>query len=119
LVVQGAEVCCAPRRQGSEGVSQRVTVLGELVDDATGRTIGDGAARDAGVLEMAQPFGEQARADAWESGQQIREASRRHREVADEEQRPALPDDVEGVCETAVLGVRPFAHVTPLWQSGF
>ena len=56
-------------------------------------------------LEGPQPFGQQA---ARESGQAAGQAVERRRadvEVAQDQQRPAVPDEVEGAGDRAVLAV--------------
>ena len=54
---------------------------------------------------MAQPLGQQARAHPGQPVEQIGEALRAGGEVADEQQRPSLADEVERVRQAAVLTV--------------
>ena len=56
-------------------------------------------------LEVAQALGEDVRADVWESGAQVGEALGPQQQLADDEQRPALADDVERACDPAAVAV--------------
>jgi len=63
---------------------------------------------DAGGLELAQPRGEQVRRDPRQAVAQVGVAARPAQEqLADDEQRPAIADDVEGLRERAELAVGP------------
>ena len=62
------------------------------------------ALHDAAFLELAESLGEHVRARA-ERDAEIAEALRSQEELADDEQRPALPDDVEGPGDTAGISV--------------
>src|ERR1700716_2553500 len=63
---------------------------------------------DAGLLELAQPVGEQVRRDSGQPVAQVRVATcPLQRQLADDQQRPAIADDVERLRHSAVLIVGP------------
>ena len=93
-------------REDVEHLAQPLAVLGELVDPRRGRRVEPSPPDDAALLERLQARGEDVRAAAVEPGVQIRVAQRALLEqLADDEQRPALADEVEGVRDRAVLVV--------------
>ncbi len=80
-------------------------VLAELVDVGGGRR-GEPAARDeAGGLQVAQPRGQQVRGEPGQPGLQVGVALRAGDQLAHDQQRPALADQVERAGERADLVV--------------
>ena len=67
---------------------------------------------DALGLEVAQALGEEVGGDAGECPPQVGEATVAGQQLAHDQQRPPVADDVEGGGDRAVLVVGPVAHVT-------
>jgi hypothetical protein len=80
-------------------------VLGQLVDGRGGRRRQLLPPHDSAGLEVAQPRREDVRADARQSAQQVGVAPGPVQQVADDQQRPALADELERVGDGTVLGV--------------
>ena len=100
-----AERLQAPARERADHGSERRAGLGELVDRRGGgrRKL---APRDhAARLELLEPGGEHVRRAAWQPLVEIAVAQRAVLELAHEQQRPALADEVERVSHGAVLVV--------------
>ena len=96
---QCARTCSTARRA--------LAVLRELVDGGRSRWTSRRLLDDSTALEVLQPRGEDVRAAAVEPGVEIRVPQAALLEkLTDDEQRPALADEVEGVCDRAVLVVR-------------
>ena len=94
-----------PALQAHEDRLEPGSPLGELVDVRRGGRREPAAPDDAGVLELPQPLGEDVRAGLGQAGVQVGEALGAEEQVADDEQRPALPDEVEGVSGRAPVAV--------------
>ena len=71
------------------------------------------AAHDAGLLELAQPLRQDVRAQVRHAGAQIGEPLRPEQQLAHDEQRPPLPDHVEGACDPARIAVGSLAGHLP------
>ena len=67
-------------------------------------------ANDAGVLELFQPIGQDVGRDAGQALAQIGEAVWADEQIAHDEQRPTLADQLEGARQAAELPVRPRGH---------
>ena len=93
-------------REDVEHLTETLPVLGELVDPGRSGRIELPATDDSAVLERLQPRSEDVRAAAVESRMEIGVAELVVlEELADDEQRPALAHEVEGVRHRAVLRV--------------
>lgn len=79
---------------------------GQLVHLGAGGRRQPAAAEDLGLLELAQALGEDVRAHVWQAGPQIGEALRAEQQLAHDEQRPALADDVERARHPAAVSER-------------
>ena len=78
--------------------------VGQLVDRAAGRGREPATLDEPSLLEVTQARGEEALADPGQRSQEIGEAARtKVDEVAQDQERPALADDVEGLRDGAVL----------------
>jgi hypothetical protein len=64
----------------------------------------------AGLLEVAQPVGQQVGGNAGQVGAQVGEATAPEGELAQDEQGPAVADDVERGGDSAVLVVALLRH---------
>ncbi len=96
----------APVREDVEHLTKPLPVLGQLVDPRRRGRIELPATNDSALLERLQTRGEDVRAAAVEPGMEIRVAELVVLEkLADDEQRPALAHEVEGVRHRAVLVV--------------
>ena len=84
--------------------------VGELVDRRGGRGREAPLGDQAGGFKRAQALGEDVRADAREARLEVGVALGAQEEIADDEQRPALADDVERAGRGAELLVA--AHTT-------
>ena len=95
----------APARDLGEGGPEGAAVLGQLVDGDRGRgrelALRDHAAR----LELAQALGEHARADAPEMVPEVAEAHRAVEQLAQDQQVPAVAEDLGSAGDGAELGV--------------
>src|SRR5262249_21641193 len=67
----------------------------------------EAAPDDSTAFELLEPLGEHVRRDPREARAQVGEALRPEDEVADDEQRPAFPDEIERAGDPAVLSVAP------------
>jgi hypothetical protein len=93
-------------REHVQDLTQPFAVLGELVHPRRGRWLQATPPDDASLLERLQARGEDVGAAADEVRVEIRVALRALvQQLADDEQRPALPDEVEGMRHGAVLVV--------------
>ena len=101
---EGRHAAEAPERDHDR--LELAPALGELVDPRSRGRGERAAADDARLLEVAQALGEDVGADVWESGAQVGEALGPQQQLADDEQGPALADDVEGACDPAAVAVR-------------
>ena len=96
----------APVREHVEHLAEPLAVLRELVDPRRRGRVELAAADDASLLERLQARGEDVRAAAGETCVEIRVAELVVlEELADDEQRPALTDEVERMRHRAVLVV--------------
>ena len=103
-----------PPGQLRDGGPEATAVAGECIDRA-----GDGrgehlAFHDAGGFELFEPSGQESWGDRTEPVLQVRVALRPAEQLANDQQRPALADDVEGVGEWAVLLIRTSRHARKL-----
>ena len=87
---------------------EREAAVGQLVDARARRRRELAAAQEPGLLELAQALGEHVGAQVRQAGPQVREALRAEQQLADDQQRPALADDVEGARDAAAVAVGPF-----------
>ena len=81
--------------------------FGELVDVRRRRRWESAAAHDAGLFELAQPLGEHVRAALGQAGVKVGEPLGAEQQVPDDEQRPPLADQVEGVGGGASVAIGP------------
>ena len=96
----------APQRASSRMAGRSAApVVGELVDLRGGRRREGTPGHDPGGLEVAQARGEDVRPDAGQAVDQVGVALGPVHQLADHEQRPAIPDQVERVGHRAVLVV--------------
>ena len=100
----------APLRERAEHVVEGAALRRQLVDrDRRGRRQLC-PPHDTGALEVAEPSREDVRADAGERVREIGVAPLAEHQLAHDEQRPAIPDQVEGVGDGAVLVVALHGH---------
>src|SRR5581483_11987295 len=93
----------APERELPHDGLQLAAVVGELVD-ARGRGRRQPPLRDdAGGLEVAEPGRQDVRPDARQALRQVGVALRPVHQLLDDEHRPPLPDEAEGVRDGAVV----------------
>ena len=98
----------APVCEDVEHLTETLAVLGELVDPGRRGRLELPATDDSALLERLQPRGEDVRAAAVEPRMEIRVAELVVlEELANDEQRPALAHEVEGVRHRAVLRIAP------------
>ena len=93
-VVGGDGLLAAPGEQGVEGGQQRAAGLGQVVLEAVGAGLVLPALDDAGLGERLEPGGDPVAGRAG-AGHDVGEAVGAERELADDEQCPALADDLE------------------------
>src|SRR6187402_1495409 len=91
---------CSPATQRQQDRMQLAPPIGKLVQRATGVAPLD----DTRAFELAQPLRQHIRTRA-ECGSQIGESFRSVQELADDEQRPALPNHVESPRDTTGVAV--------------
>src|SRR5262249_49119480 len=94
-----------PQGDRLEDGPQRLAALSEL-EVPSGLSI---ACDDACLLEFSQPGGEHVGRDTWESRMQIGVPKRSEKQLADDEQRPAIAEHVQCLRDRAVLPVLPGA----------
>ena len=95
-----------PVREHVQDVPEPLAVLGQLVDPRRRRWLELSPADDAALLERLQARREDVRSAARQPRVEVRVAKRTLVEqLANDEQRPALADEVEGVRDRAVLVV--------------
>jgi hypothetical protein len=92
------------------------TAPGEPVGAATRRWARSGAGDDPGLLEVAQPLGQHVLAEPGQAGGEVGEALGAEQQFADDEQGPALTDDVQGAGDSARVVVA--AHGSECCTSG-
>ena len=103
----------APPSQREQHRLELAAVRGELVHGRPRRWRQHAPLHDPALLELAQPGREDVRADAGQAGGQVGEPFRAEHELAHDEQRPALADEVERVRDSAELAVASH-HVVSL-----
>ena len=101
---EGSDAAEAPERE-DDGL-ELLSTLGELVDPRAGGRRQRAAPQYSGGLELAQALGEDVGADVGQPRAQVGEALGAEQQLADDEQRPALADDVEGPRDPAAVAVR-------------
>ena len=92
-----------PQRQLAHGRPQLAAVVGQLVDLRRRRRRQSTPGDDAVALEVAQPRGQDVGPDAGQVLDEVGVALRPVHQLADDEQRPAVADEVEGMCHRTVL----------------
>ena len=115
----GTERTRAPVREHVEHLAEPRAVLRELVDPRRRRWVELAAADDAALLERLQPRSEDVGAAAGKPRMEIRVAKLVvFEQLADDQQRPALTDEVERMRHRAVLVVA-LGHVFDTSRSSF
>src|SRR5207248_9648353 len=107
-----------PASEREQRLLERAPVLGELVDDGRSRGRKGPPSDHTVALELLEAGGEHVRADPRQSAAEVGEALRAEEQVTDEEQRPALADEVERASDTAELVIAPTRHEHKLEASG-
>ena len=79
--------------------------LGQLVDPRAGRRASVRRAHQPGALQLAQALGEHVGADLRQPGAQVGEALGAEQQLAHDQQRPALADEVERARDAAAVSV--------------
>jgi hypothetical protein len=102
-----AEELHAPLGELDHGRLEAGRLLGQLVDGARRGRIEATATDQPGPLELLQALAQEVRRDAVQTLLEIGEALGREEQLAHDEHGPAVPDDVEGAGEGAVLVVAP------------
>src|SRR5205807_10497831 len=100
-----AERAGAPECEFPHDRLQLEAVVRQLVDPGGGRWRQRLLRGDAGGLEVAEPGCEDVRSDSGQALGEVGVALRPPQQLADDEQGPAVADDVEGVSHGAVLVV--------------
>ncbi len=100
-----AERARAPERELPQHGAEALTGGRQLVEGRGGRWQDRPPRDDAVRLEVAQALGEDVRRAAAEALEEVGVAQRTMLELADDEQRPALADEVEGIRDRAELVV--------------
>ena len=77
-------------------MSQRPALVGQVVLDAQWVLTVRDAADEALALQAFESVGQDVRGDVFGRGQEVAVASLAEKQVADEQQGPAIADDVEG-----------------------
>ena len=106
----GKRRLAAPAAELEDDRLEREAALGQLVDARARRRRELAPAHEPGLLELAQALGEHVGAEARQAGAQVGEALRAEQQLADDQQRPALADDVEGARDAAAVAVGPFGR---------
>jgi len=103
----------APAAKLEQDRLERPAAAGELVDSDAGGRVEDVAADDARALKLVQPLGEDVRADPVQAGPQLDEPFRPEDQLADDQQRPPVADDVEGAGDPAGVVVAAGTRRSP------
>ena len=111
-----AEEVEAPAGELEDRALEAAAELGQLVDDAGGRGFELAAADDPFRLEVAQPLGQHVGRGSADGAVEFGEAQRPEQQLAHDQQRPALPDPVEGAGEAARLAVVATCHSVEFYQ---
>jgi hypothetical protein len=85
-------------------------MLGQLVELSGSRWRKQPPLDDPVPLQLAQPEAQNVGRDPGQALAEIREPLGPERELADDEQRPALTDEIECASDAAVLVVCPFGN---------
>ena len=81
-----------------------------MIDDRGGRRREIRLRDQPALLEKREPFAENARADAGEPAPQIAEALRSEEQLAHDEDRPALADDLRRAGDRTELRIAELRH---------
>jgi hypothetical protein len=100
----------APLRERAEHVVEGAPLRRQLVDRHRRRRRQLRPPHDTGALQVAEPSREDVRADAGERVREIGVAPLAEHQLAHDEQRPAIPDQVEGMGNGAVLVIALHGH---------
>ena len=98
----------APAAELEDDRLEREAAVGELVDARARRRRELATAEEPGLLELAQALGEHVGAQVRQARAQVGEALRAEQQLAHDQQRPALADDIEGARDAAAVAVGPF-----------
>jgi hypothetical protein len=100
----------APAAEREHDLLELAAVVGELVDGGGGRRRQRPLPDHARVLQPAKPRREDVRADPGQGAGEVGVALGPEQEVADDEERPPVADQIEGVRDAAVLVVGSLVH---------
>ena len=103
-----------PSTEGPQDGLEAPALVGQLVDGPRRRRRQLAAGHEATVLHLAESRGQEVRGDAGEGPIEVGETGGAGQQLADDQQRPALADDVECLSHGAVLAVRAFHHTWSL-----
>jgi len=98
-----------PAAERHDGKLELQAPVGQLVHPGAGRRGKPAPAHDRHSLELRQPLRENIRADAGQALPQVGEALGAEHQLAHDQQRPALADEVEGMSRRASVVVAAFA----------
>ena len=105
VVRQPPHALGAPPAEGQQDRLKLVPVRGELIDRAAVRQREQLPPHDTRRFQVLEPRGQRIGADSRQALDQIAEPERPEQQIAQDEQRPAIPDHVEGGGDAAQLGV--------------
>src|SRR5918994_3904187 len=94
-----------PERQLAHGRLEPLPVRGQLVDLRGRRRIQAPLGHDATALEVLESRGQDVRADAWKARREIGVPLRALQKLPNDQERPALANEAEGMGDRAVLVV--------------
>src|SRR5262245_31691530 len=104
----------APFGQRHEHRSQAEPGLGQLIDDRGGRWRQTRLRYQAAFLEKRETLAENARADAAQPAAQITEALRPDQQLANDEDGPALADNLRRTRDGTELGIAKLRHASSM-----
>lgn len=87
----------SPLAQFEETGSHGPATLGQLVDDAQRRTFKHGPVDQAGLGQLVEPVGQHPLADPWNRSRQDREPRRTLEQQPEDDARPTLAQQGEGL----------------------
>ena len=107
---------CAPAAERRDDRLELLAPLGQLVDARAGRRGKLAPPHDSRPLELAQALSEDVGAGVDDARAKIREALGAEQQLADDQQRPALADEIEGMRRRArfAVGTRACGGHTPI-----